>query len=622
MIYGGNLTAMTRIPDGDNELFNLAAVFTEETSRHIFLTGKAGTGKTTFLKYISKKNRKKTVVLAPTGVAAVNAGGMTIHSFFQLPFAPFIPSGGELFSIDQVGMSDKHTLLKKINLSEKKREIIRSLELLIMDEVSMLRCDILDAIDLLMRYYRGNMLQPFGGVQVLYIGDLYQLPPVVPQDQWLLLQAHYPSAFFFHAKVIRQAPPLYIELKKIYRQKAQVFIDLLNNIRNNEVTTADISLLNERYQPGVLPSDKGYIMLTTHNVRAEKTNRTELEKLPDPLLEFEAVVEGDFAERNFPTDRVLQLKKGAQVMFIKNDMSAGKRYYNGKLGKIHAVIGDEIVVTPEGSNEEVVLEKEVWKNIRYTYNREKNQIEEEETGSFTQYPLRLAWAITIHKSQGLTFEKAVIDAGAAFASGQVYVALSRCTTLEGILLHSKVYRDSIHTHKEVIRFAENEADADELNALLGTEKKTFIIEKLTALFNWASLTAYLRDQQEELAAGNPPERSSILKLMDSSLKAVAEIQQTADTFCRQLQQLTTADVVHIPEDRIAAAVNYFTAIINKDLIEPLTQHQASLTGKKGAKKYIRQYTRILDEFGFTIRDINSYTTIMTQIKAAIPVEPV
>ncbi|MEO5602883.1 MAG: AAA family ATPase, partial [Cyclobacteriaceae bacterium] len=349
----------------DNPLFSTAADFVNNTSRHIFLTGKAGTGKTTFLKYIKENTHKKCVVVAPTGVAAINAGGVTMHSFFQLPLGPFVPINSK-YSAE--GFTDQYTLFKNIRISEEKRALFRDLELLIIDEVSMVRCDMLDAVDAILRYFRKVPHVPFGGVQVLYIGDLFQLPPVMPDTQWSILREYYSSPFFFHSKVVEEASMVYIELKKIYRQNQQSFIDILNRIRNNETTEADLQILNARR--GAIAQDaQHYITLTTHNYKADKINADELMKLNSKLFEFKGMVEGDFPEKTLPTETLLQLKEGAQIMFIRNDKSEERRYFNGKIATVKKIGKEEIRVVFGDSQEELLLEKETWNNIRYSYNQ-------------------------------------------------------------------------------------------------------------------------------------------------------------------------------------------------------------------------------------------------------------
>jgi ATP-dependent exoDNAse (exonuclease V) alpha subunit len=572
----------------DNPLFSTAADFVNNTSRHIFLTGKAGTGKTTFLKYIRKHARKKSVVVAPTGVAAINAGGVTMHSFFQLPFGPFIPINQK---ISLEGTTDQYTLFKNIKVSEEKREIFRDLQLLIIDEVSMVRCDMLDAVDAILRYFREVPHTAFGGVQVLFIGDLFQLPPVIPGPTWSVLRQYYTSPFFFHSRVVGQSPPLYIELKKIYRQSQQEFIDILNRIRNDEATDEDLRTLNARRSAEPLP-DRKYITLTTHNHKADRINAEEIQKLSGEPFQFKGSVTGDFPEKTLPTDVNLALKEGAQVMFIRNDKSEERRFYNGKLATIKKIEGDEIRVALAESEEELVLEKETWDNIHYSYNAEKESIDEEKLGSFTQYPIRLAWAITIHKSQGLTFTHAIIDAGDSFAPGQVYVALSRCTSLDGLILRSKIVPSSISTDPLVLEFARKEADAESLRRILHREKLEYRNEQLKKSFDLDSLhgafTAYvqfLRGRQ----IPNPRDTAANARVM---LARIAELQQVVVKFQHQMNELLKSEQEAILAERVQKAVRYFTKSITDEILAPLDAHLVSLKGAKKVRKYLKHVRQL------------------------------
>ncbi|KAA2239211.1 AAA family ATPase [Chitinophaga agrisoli] len=576
-------------PDKSNTMFQLAADFIRETNRHIFLTGKAGTGKTTFLKHIREVTAKNTVVIAPTGVAAINAGGVTMHSFFQLPFGPFIPGTKRGFGEgDDISM-DAHALFRSIRFNHDKKELLRDLELLIIDEVSMVRADSLDAIDHILRHFRNQPLLPFGGVQVLFIGDLFQLPPVVPDSEWQLLKEYYDGMFFFHAKVLEQAPPLYVELKKIYRQNEASFIDLLNGIRNNAATQEQLELLNQRYQPGFTGQgqDEQYIVLTTHNRRADEINASRLAAMPGAIHRFEGSIDGEFNDKALPTELVLQLKPGAQVMFIKNDLAEVKRYYNGKIATVKSITADRIIVTLAGSREDLQLEKETWRNIRYTHNKADNRIEEEELGSFTQYPIRLAWAITIHKSQGLTFEKAIIDAGSAFAAGQVYVALSRCTSLEGLVLHSRIHPAAIRNDDQVMAFAARENAANELQSLLDKEKLVFWANSLLQVFNWTKLLAILQEHMAWLPGKKLADMDAALTLGVVLQQKAAAQQNVAQKFRQQLSPLLdavvqTADTSSI-EDRLKKAIGYFTQSLHDELIKPLQAHSATVKGAKHRK---------------------------------------
>lgn len=567
----------------DNPLFSTAADFVNNTSRHIFLTGKAGTGKTTFLKYIKANTRKKAIVVAPTGVAAINAGGVTMHSFFQLPLGPFVPV---LQKYASDASTDQYTLFKNIRVSDEKRELFRDLELLIIDEVSMVRCDMLDATDAILRYFRKMPNTPFGGVQVLYIGDLFQLPPVMPDSQWSLLRQYYSSPFFFHSRAVQQSAPVYIELKKIYRQSQQRFIDILNRIRNDEATSDDLQTLNARN--GVSP-DAGvkYITLTTHNHKADRINAEELENLPGNLIQFKGSVEGEFPDKTLPTDPVLQLKEGAQVMFIRNDKSEERRYYNGKLATITKVSADAIHVVLAGSEEELLLEKETWDNIRYSYNQEKETIDEEKLGSFTQYPIRLAWAITIHKSQGLTFQHAIIDAGESFAPGQVYVALSRCTSLDGVILRSRITSSSISTDPLVLEYARNEAPDAELARILEKEKRDFQNQQLARNFDLQKLTDAFGDYVKFLPAKKLPDTEKMLGKSQHMLHQLRELQDVAVKFQQQMQSLMEEEQEERLKERVNKAIAYFSKLLTNEILTPMDDHMNSLKGAKKVKKYLK-----------------------------------
>lgn len=421
-----------------NDVFDLAYRFVTETSENIFLTGKAGTGKTTFLRYLNNNCSKNIIVAAPTGVAAINAGGVTLHSLFQLPFHPFLPT-----------YNNKQELLSKLKFNKQRQQLLRKMELLVIDEISMVRCDIMDAIDTILKSVRRKHELPFGGVQLLCIGDLFQLPPVAQRHEWSILQEYYASPFFFDSYVIKEQMPLLIELNKIYRQKEDSFVGLLNKVRNNNMKADDFEDLHLRYNPSFRPSHKEkYITLTSHNNQADQINYRELHKLLAPSHNYEATVDGEFPENNYPAEGTLVLKEGAQVMFLKND-AIQKRYFNGKIGVVKTLKEDEIIVACDGAD--ILVSRETWENSRYVLNRNDGKLEQETLGSFTQFPLRLAWAITIHKSQGLTFDKVIIEAGSAFSSGQVYVALSRCTSLDGIVLLSKISAEAIYSNDNVIK---------------------------------------------------------------------------------------------------------------------------------------------------------------------------
>ena len=461
----------------ENQELQLANDFVQFTGSHIFLTGKAGTGKTTFLHNLQKNCSKRLIITAPTGVAAINAGGVTLHSFFQLPFGPYIP-GSESYERNRQ---------RQFRFSKEKRQIIQSLDLLVIDEISMVRADLLDAVDATLRRFR-NSSQPFGGVQLLMIGDLHQLSPVAKPEEWKHLQDHYDSVYFFSSKALAATELLTIELQHIYRQSDEHFIELLNQVRTNQLDTASLETLNSRQIGDFIPDeDEGYITLTTHNRSAEEINEQFLEELAEKKYAFQATIKGDFPEHIFPTQARLVLKEGAQVMFMRNDLSNDKLYYNGKIGKVTRIIGKTVFVRCPGEENEIEVDPVLWENIKYIINDENKEIEENVVGSFEQFPLKLAWAITIHKSQGLTFERAIIDAEAAFAHGQVYVALSRCKSLEGMVLRSPINANGIGTDEAVLAFGAKQQGAVPSHALLQKAKVAYQEQLLLDCFDFSLL---------------------------------------------------------------------------------------------------------------------------------------
>ncbi len=581
------------VTDTDNPDFSLAVQFVTQTVQPIFLTGRAGTGKTTFLKYIRENGFKKMAVVAPTGVAAINAGGTTLHSFFQLPFGPFLPTSQSAgWGVENPGYSNVNTLFRNIRFGAGKKELLQELELLIIDEISMVRADTLDAVDTVLRHFRQQPLAPFGGVQVLYIGDLYQLPPVVNNTEWELLKACYPSPFFFDSQVIRQSPPVYLELKKIYRQKESDFIGLLNNIRNNQANWEDLERLHDHYDPEFIPS-KGdnYITLTSHNAKADSINQQELEKLRGSARHFEASVTGEFNDKAYPAEKTLTLKEGAQVMLIKNDKGEARRYYNGKIGVIKKIADDKLTLTFPDEYDPLVLEKETWRNIRYAYNREKDEIEEEELGTFRQYPIRLAWAITIHKSQGLTFEKAVIDAGASFAPGQVYVALSRLTGLNGLVLRSRITPAAISTDPRVVAWTQTQLDRSTPEKQLEDGQQAFIGESLRKAFHWSRLVENIKDHYAAYPTRKMADKEKAMTLCKQWLDCAAAQQETAQKFSRQLEQLLTGaetDGYKQLMQRTEAAAAWFAKLLESDLLIPMQQYIGELRAKQKTKKYLHE----------------------------------
>lgn len=560
-----------------NEIFKLAADIVRNTSQSVFLTGKAGTGKTTFLHYIRKNVDKNVIVAAPTGVASINAGGVTLHSLLQLPFEPFIPN-----------LEGKKKLDFHFKLRKSKIEMLRELELLIIDEVSMLRADMLDAIDYMLKRYRNNQ-QLFGGVQILFIGDMYQLPPVAQQHEWDQLKQYYPSPFFFHAQALQNNMPLYVELKTIYRQSDQVFIDILNRIRNNCTTSVDLQILNQRYNPSFkLTAENRYIVLCTHNYKADKINSEQLDNLQTKGVSFSGKITGDFADNSLPTDFNLVLKIGAQVMFVKNDVGEKRRYYNGKLAVISHLSKDKIVVRFEDGNE-MELEEETWRNVRYSLNEDSGNIQEEELGAFTQYPIRLAWAITIHKSQGLTFDRVVIDAGQAFAAGQVYVALSRCTSLDGIVLFSRITADSIHTDQNAIAFSKEELKQDYLQQILEEEKPRYCADRLKKAFDWSPIVRSVHSLNQLAAEKNIPEKEKMQALFSQLYDKAIEEQKIAENFRRELSSIlsVTDPDINLLKERVKKAVQYFHKDLQQNIILPIESHINSLKKASKVKLYLK-----------------------------------
>lgn len=460
--------------EGNKEL-KTAWEFVEKTGKSVFLTGKAGTGKTTFLKRVVEESRKRVVVVAPTGIAAINAGGVTIHSFFQLPLHPFIP-GAKLES--------------KFAFSKEKRSIIKTMDVLVIDEVSMVRSDLLDAVDSVLRRFR-NRFKPFGGVQLLMIGDLQQLTPVMTDEDFQLLAPYYPTPYFFGSRALSQIDYVTIELKQVYRQQDEEFISILNSVRGGRPSHDVIKALNNRYDPRFTPSaDEGYIRLTTHNHIANSYNEQQLGLIDEPVHCFDAVIDGNFPEYAYPTEARLELKAGAQVMFVKNDPSSERRYFNGKIGVVTDFYEEYILVQCPGEDEKIAVEPLEWENCRYVINEQTQEMETEVQGIFKQYPLRLAWAITIHKSQGLTFDRAIIDAAASFASGQVYVALSRCRTLEGMVLATPLRQDAVMTDLRVEDYIDGQEEAAQRSvARLESIKEDYYKELLGELFDFKELAS-------------------------------------------------------------------------------------------------------------------------------------
>lgn len=562
----------------NNPELQLAWQFIENTGTHLFLTGKAGTGKTTFLRQLKAQSPKRMVVVAPTGIAAINAGGVTIHSFFQLPFAPYVPD---------TTFTSAQTFHK---FGKEKINIIRSMDLLVIDEISMVRADLLDAIDSVLRRYRDRH-KPFGGVQLLMIGDLQQLAPVVRDEEWRLLSQYYDTSFFFGSHSLRETEYVTIELKRVYRQSDSVFLGLLNKIRDKQADASVLHELNKRYLPGFRPKEEeGYIRLTTHNNQAQRYNERELAALPGQAYSFKAQVTGTFPESAYPAEVLLTVKRGAQIMFIKNDSSSEKRFYNGKIGHVTRVSKDGIMVRGNDDQEEFLIDTEEWANSKYTLNPATKEITEEVEGTFRQYPIRLAWAITIHKSQGLTFERAIIDANASFAHGQVYVALSRCKTLEGLVLGSPLNPSAIISDDAIDNFTrEAEAQAPD-KARLQTLQHHYFYELLCEQFGFQLLQQHfsqvLRLLDEHLYRLYPKllER---YKQADELFKT--KITKVADTFQLQYTALVEAATDYANDSqlqqRIISGAGYFGGQLDDILLALVAETTVQTDNKELKKKF-------------------------------------
>ena len=545
-----------------NPQIELAFEYVRYTGKNIFLTGKAGTGKTTFLHRIKSEGFKRMVVTAPTGVAAINAGGMTLHSFFQLPFGPCVPG------VAREDSRQRRFTGTKINL-------IRSLDLLVIDEISMVRADVLDAVDEVLRRYR-NPYQPFGGVQLLMIGDLHQLPPVVKQDEWDMLRAYYQTPYFFGSNALRQSDPVTIELKHIYRQSDQQFIDLLNKVRDNKLDASVFDALNSRYRANFSPSDEeGYITLTSHNVAAQHINAQRLTEIPGPPQVFRANIEGDFPAHAYPTDELLECKPGAQVMFVKNDISVEKRYFNGKIGRIQAIEDDTIIVKCPGDDALIYVGTVEWTNVKYLLNEQTKEVKEDIVGKFIQYPLKLAWAITIHKSQGLTFDRAIIDAEAAFAHGQVYVALSRCKSFEGIVLRSRIGQSSVKTDSVVKNYTDEAEKNAPDEAHLQQSKRAYQASLLLELFDFRAMKRYFdKLNRQFIEHSGSLQGSAHTKLKALAALAKEQVFDMADKFLPHLRSyFAQADLpeTYAPlQERLQKASAYFSEKLNNGLLPEAT----------------------------------------------------
>ncbi len=574
--------------DHFTEEAHYAIQFVNQTQRSLFLTGKAGTGKTTLLKEIIRTTHKNTVVVAPTGIAALNAGGVTIHSMFQLPFGGFIPDYSIPDLSSSIKFETKASIRKHFRMNSIKQAVIRNMELLVIDEVSMLRPDLLDAIDFMMQSIRKSTL-PFGGTQVLFIGDLLQLPPVISDEEWKLLRQFYAGKFFFNAQVLQQNPPLYIELSKIYRQTDEHFVSILNNLRNNTLTSEDFKVLQQFVQPDFdFQLNPGYITLTTHNNKADSINSKALENLNGKLWTYFPDITDDFPEKMYPLDYSIQLKVGAQVMFVKNDASFEKNYFNGKIGVIQYLSNEEVKVHFPEEKTTITVDKYEWQHIRYVLNEQTKEIEEELLGTYVQYPLKLAWAITVHKSQGLTFDKAALDVSQVFLPGQAYVAFSRLRSLNGLVLLSNLRLNGLSNDLEVMEYENNKATSEHLEQSLALETQKFVHQYLVESFTWEQVAQEWRNHQFSFGTEETnSEKGKNAFWAKNQASVIWQLLESAQKFRNQLNSLFSRNPLDIPQihSRIQAAYDYFFPFLDGMYTEILYKIEEVKRAKKSKGFY-------------------------------------
>ncbi len=575
-----------------NEETDRIAEFTEkfinQTNQSVFLTGKAGTGKTTLLQKIVYSTHKQTIIVAPTGIAALNAGGVTIHSFFQLPFGGFIPdfNASATFS-EQVKLESKTTLMRHFKMNATRRAIIRNMELLIIDEVSMLRADLLDAIDWTLRNVR-KINKPYGGLQVLFVGDLMQLPPVVKPSEWNHLRSYYSGMFFFNALVMKESPPLYAELSKVYRQEDEKFLEILNNLRNNQISDSDVSELNKYVHPDFKAAEHDdYITLTTHNADADRINNEALEKLTTNEVDFSPEITGTFPEHMYPLGETLTLKIGAQVMFIKNDISYEKNFYNGKMGRVVALDDDEIKVNFPKEKKTISVDKYEWNNIQYSLNPSTAEVEEKVLGTFVQYPLKLAWAITVHKSQGLTFDKAIIDVSKVFVPGQSYVALSRLRSLDGLVLLNPIRKTGLSIDPSLASYVSSGKGEEELADSLSAATNKYLNDILTQAFDWVELmNKWQAHEKTYVNLGSKSQKGKNRSWVTQQVQILSSTMEPARKFRNQLNKLFHQSKVDLEFilSRTEAAYDYFFKSLDGILYSNLKK-MAELQQKSNTKQY-------------------------------------
>lgn len=577
-------------------IYDFAKDIILNTDTTLFVTGRAGTGKTTLLRYVAESSQKNTVVVAPTGIAAINAGGVTIHSFFKLPFAPFIPS-----------VIEAKKLIAGQKMRAEFRSVIRSVDMIIIDEVSMLRADILDAIDVVLRHYRNSKLL-FGGVQMVFFGDMYQLPPVCVNDEWFILKDYYTTPYFFSAKVFEKQEIVCLELDKIFRQRDEDFVEILNQVRNNNISKENFNRLNDRYNPDFdLENNPDFVVLTTHNAVSDDINESRLIDIDSKTFIFDAAIKGDFPEYLYPVEQQIVLKKGARVMFTANDhINPERLYYNGKMGTVVELEDNNVYVTCDGEDDPIQVNYETWENNTFSYNRKENSVDVKTIGTFTQLPLRLAWAITIHKSQGLTFQKVAIDAANSFTSGQVYVALSRCTSLDGIVLLSPINSNSIMVDSRIQRFSKNNFNEDLLPDFVNRKKRDTLCNMLIKLFSFNLLEVAVLDLKGYVTEFRADFSDYTPQMVENILSIVQDLSDVGTRFAVQLRKITNANDFSLLNSRVNDAKKYFLQRL-ETLEKAMDITNVSTKKKERANKFskfLNEVNKNLQETLFFLKNLD------------------
>ena len=582
-------------------IYDFAKDIILNTDTTLFVTGRAGTGKTTLLRYVAESSQKNTVVVAPTGIAAINAGGVTIHSFFKLPFAPFIPS-----------VIEAKKLIAGQKMRAEFRSVIRSVDMIIIDEVSMLRADILDAIDVVLRHYRNSKF-PFGGVQMVFFGDMYQLPPVCVNDEWFILKDYYSTPYFFSAKVFEKQEIVCLELDKIFRQRDADFVEILNQVRNNNISKENFNRLNDRYNPDFdLENNQDFVVLTTHNAVSDDINESRLIDIDSKTFIFDAAIKGDFPEYLYPVEQQIVLKKGARVMFTANDhINPERLYYNGKMGTVVELEDNNVYVTCDGEDDPIQVNYETWENNTFSYNRKENSVDVKTIGTFTQLPLRLAWAITIHKSQGLTFQKVAIDAANSFTSGQVYVALSRCTSLDGIVLLSPINSNSIMVDSRIQRFSKNNFNEDLLPDFVNRKKRDTLCNMLIKLFSFNLLEVAVLDLKGYVTEFRADFSDYTPQMVENILSIVQDLSDVGTRFAVQLRKITNANDFSLLNSRVNDAKKYFLQRL--EILEKAMDITNVSTKKKERankfSKFLNEVNKNLQETLFFLKNLDDNISV-------------